>query len=277
MKPASRVAQAVSLALAAQFAQAQPNAARVVSLQPSLTEAVCALGECARLVGVDRHSNWPLAVDALPRVGSFSDANVEAIVALRPDLVLINSRSRAAERLRALGLRVLVLDTRTLDDVHGNLEQIAQAFGRPGAGEALWRDIQARLARVRAQVPAGWRGRRVYMELHDGRAAASQESFIGETLALLGLSSAVPAGMGAFPKLTPEYVLRADPDVLITPGASLRPPAERPGWRALRAIREQRVCALNAQQAELVMRAGPRIDEAASYIVDCLRALPPPS
>ena len=80
---------------------------RIVSLLPSLTETVCELGACSRLVGTDRHSNWPASVRALPRLGGLEDAQIERIVALKPDLVLLAVSARAADRLRALGLQHL--------------------------------------------------------------------------------------------------------------------------------------------------------------------------
>jgi hypothetical protein len=80
-------------------------ARRIVSLMPSLTETVCALDACDRLVGIARHANWPVAVQRLPQVGGIDDANIERIVALKPDLVLLRPRSRAAEPLERLGIR----------------------------------------------------------------------------------------------------------------------------------------------------------------------------
>ena len=73
---------------------------RIVSLLPSLTETVCALGACPRLVGLDRYSNWPESLKALPRVGGGLDPNIESIVALKPDLVLAAGSTRGVERLR---------------------------------------------------------------------------------------------------------------------------------------------------------------------------------
>ena len=75
---------------------------RIVTLSPSLTEAVCALGRCAALVGTDRYSSWPERVHTLPRVGGLQDAQIENIALLRPDLVLLGPRSRAGERLQSL-------------------------------------------------------------------------------------------------------------------------------------------------------------------------------
>ncbi|WP_313314533.1 helical backbone metal receptor [Pulveribacter sp.] len=265
-------------AASSMWSTAAPGAApapAIVALQPSLTEAVCVLGACERLLGIDRYSDWPERVRALPRVGGLADADVEAIVALRPDLVLLGPRSRAAERLQSLGLQVLVLEAKSHADIRANLEIVARAVGRPGAGEAQWQRIDARLQALRAQLPPAWRGRRVYLELHGGKAAASEESFIGETLARLGLANVVPARLGPFPKVSPEFVLRADPDVLIV-AATSPAPATRPGWHAMRAVREQRVCVLPAAQLDVLLRAGPRIDEAAQQILHCLQALPSP-
>eukprot|EP01036_Dinobryon_divergens_P049404 gene49404-66193_t len=102
---------------------------RIVSLLPSLTETVCELGHCQRLVGVDRYSNWPASVQQLPRVGGGIDPNIEAIVALKPDLVLMAESSRAAERLQALGLKVLMLEPKTHEQVQVVIAKVAQALG----------------------------------------------------------------------------------------------------------------------------------------------------
>ena len=90
---------------------------RIASLLPSLTESVCALGECQRIVGVDRFSNWPDSVKKLPQLGGYVDPSIEDIVALKPDLVLLSNSTRASERLEALGLTVLALEPKTHADV----------------------------------------------------------------------------------------------------------------------------------------------------------------
>ncbi|RYF01946.1 MAG: ABC transporter substrate-binding protein, partial [Comamonadaceae bacterium] len=90
---------------------------RIVSLLPSLTESVCELQQCHRLVGVDRYSNWPEAVGRLPRLGGGLDPNIEAIVALRPDVVLLSTSTRASDRLEALGVKVVALEPKTHADV----------------------------------------------------------------------------------------------------------------------------------------------------------------
>ena len=81
-------------------------ARRIVSLTPSLSEAVCAIGACDRLVGVDRYASWPASVLALPKVGSVDHPQVEGIVALQPDLVLLKPRSKVADQLESLGIKI---------------------------------------------------------------------------------------------------------------------------------------------------------------------------
>ncbi|RCW63116.1 ABC transporter substrate-binding protein [Pseudorhodoferax soli] len=253
---------------------APATAWRIVSLQPSLTETLCALDACDRLVGIDRYADWPASVQRLPRLGGLADADIERIVATRPDLVLLRPRNRAAERLRELGLNVLALDARSHADMRRNMETVAQAIGRPGAGEALWARTDARLEALRGQLPAHWQGKRVYFELHGGVAAAGEASFIGETLARLGLRNVVPAQLGAFPKLGPEYALRADPDLLIVHDMPGAPPLQaRPGWHAMRAVREGRACRIAEPRFDVLVRPGPRLDEAAQHILACLAAV----
>lgn len=123
-QPPSQAAQAIQPAQSVQLTDdrgrtitlAQPPR-RIVSLLPSLTESVCALGQCARLVGVDRYSNWPDSIANLPRVGGGLDPSIEAVVALRPDVVLMATSSRGAARLEALGVTVVALEPKTHADV----------------------------------------------------------------------------------------------------------------------------------------------------------------
>ena len=98
---------------------------RIVSLLPSLTETVCALKQCHKLVGLDRYSNWPESVKSVSRVGGGLDPNIESIVALRPDLVLAAGSTRGADRLQALGLNVLRLEPRNHADAQRVLRTVA--------------------------------------------------------------------------------------------------------------------------------------------------------
>lgn len=242
---------------------------RIVSLLPSLTESVCALGACDRLVGVDRYSNWPASVQALPRVGGGLDPNVEAIVALKPDLVLISKSARAGERLESLGLRVLVLEPENAAGARRVLQQLGRALGT-GDADAVWARIDAGVAAAAKSLPPRARGMRVYFEVNDGPYAASESSFIGETLARLGARNIVPGSLGPFPKLNPEFVVRADPELIMIGEREAQALARRPGWDRIGTVRAGRVCRFDSAEGDLLVRPGPRMDEAARWMARCL-------
>ena len=246
---------------------------RIVSLVPGLTESLCALGACARLVGTDRYSNWPAEVQSLPKLGGLDDAQVERIAALRPDLVLAAPSARAVQRLQALGLRVVVLHTRSHQDVRHNLLLLGAELGDPAQAQDLWRRIEQQMAEAAARVPAALRGRSVYFEVESSPYAAGPASFIGETLARLGLHNIVPAVLGPFPKLSPEFVVRAQPEVVIAEARNLRDMAQRPGWAALRALQRQQLCSYAGEHYEVLVRPGPRMGLAALQLADCLAAM----
>ncbi|MBS0427253.1 MAG: ABC transporter substrate-binding protein [Proteobacteria bacterium] len=242
---------------------------RIVSLLPSLTETVCALDACGRLVGVDRYSNWPDAVKALPQVGGGIDPNVEAIAALKPDLVLAAKSSRVSQRLEALGLKVAVLEPKNHADVQRVLNQVAQLLAASGADTA-WRAIDASVDAAAQSLPASARGTRVYFEVNAAPYAAGESSFIGETLTRLHARNIVPASMGPFPKLNPEFVVRADPALIMVSERSAQGLEQRPGWASIRAVKTGRICRFSAEQADILVRPGPRMGEAARLMAGCL-------
>lgn len=242
---------------------------RIVTLLPSLTESVCALGACERLVGIDRYSNSPASVRALPQVGGGIDPNVEAIVALRPDVVLLAKSSRVTQRLEALGLKVIALEPKNHADVRRVLDALGTVLGVDDA-QRVWRAIDASVSAAAQSVPASARDVRVYFEVNSGPYGAGESSFIGETLQRLGVRNIVPAALGPFPKLNPEFVVRADPDVIMVSARSGVGLEQRPGWSAIRAVREGRVCRFDADAADVLVRPGPRMGEAARLMAGCL-------
>ena len=252
-----------------QLALARPPQ-RIVSLLPSLTETVCALGQCQCLVGVDRYSNYPDAVRSLPQVGGGLDPNIEAIAALKPDLVLMATSTPVADRLQSLGIKVLALEPKSHADVQRALQIVGRVLEVSDA-ERVWREIETAMVAAAQAVPVKAKSMRIYFEVNSAPYAAGEASFIGETLIRLGLRNMVSASLGAFPKLNPEYVVRENPDLIMVGDRNVAGLQGRPGWQRIRAIRENRVCIFTAEQTDVLVRAGPRMAEGARLMLQCLR------
>ena len=249
-------------------------AQRIVSLLPSLTETVCVLGACSRLVGVDRYSNWPSSVQALPRMGGGIDPNIEAIIAARPDVVLLAGSTRGADRLESLGLTVVRLEPRTLADVQRVLLTVTHILGLPATESArIWLDIQSAWNAAARATPDSMRGQRVYFEVNSTPYGAGPTSFIGEIVHHLGLVNIITSDMGAFPKINPEFVVRAQPDLIMLGDSSQASLMQRPGWSRLMAVRQKRLCVFDQNASDVLVRAGPRLGDAAQLISGCLQRL----
>jgi iron complex transport system substrate-binding protein len=247
---------------------------RIVSLLPSLTETVCELGQCQRLVGVDRYSNFPASVQKLPQVGGGLDPNIEMIVALKPDVVLMATSSRAGDRLQALGIKVVALEPKRHADVQRVMLKLGQLLEVQDAAR-IWRAIDAGVSAAAQSLPASVRNVKVYFEVNQGPYAAGESSFIGETLTRLGAQNIVPAKLGPFPKLNPEYIVRANPDLIMIGQRSADGLQARPGWQSMRALREQRVCIFPPDEADMLVRPGPRMAEGARLMARCIAAKAP--
>jgi len=242
--------------------------ARIVSLLPSLTETVCALGACDRLVGVDRYSNLPEPVKTLPQMGGGLDPNVEAVVALRPDVVLIGTSSRASVRLRALGLKVVALEPKTRAAMRHTTTLLGELLQVGGAAELLAR-IDAGVQAAADRMPPAARGQRVYYEVTPAPHAAGRSTFIDELMQALGLVNIIDAELGPYPRINPELVVRLDPGLIMVSQQGAAELARRPGWAKLRALRQGRVCEFNAAERDILVRPGPRMPEAARLMADC--------
>jgi iron complex transport system substrate-binding protein len=245
---------------------------RIVSLLPSLTESVCALEQCQRLIGVDRYSNYPASVRALPTLGGGLDPNIEAIVALRPDVVLLATSSRASQRLESLGLKVVALEPKNQADVQRVLKKLGQLLAVPEAtgAQRVWRAIDAGVSAAAQSLPPKAKNLRVYFEVNRGPYAAGEASFIGETLTRLGVKNVVPAALGPFPRLNPEFVVRANPDIIMVGNGSMQGMAEYPGWSGIKAVRDRHICVFPADASDVLVRPGPRMAEAARIMAQCI-------
>ena len=245
---------------------------RIVSVLPSLTESICALDQCHRLVGVDRYSNHPASVRSLPVVGGGLDPNIEAIVALRPDVVLLAVSARVSERLESLGIKVLALESKNHADVRRVLKKLGALLEIPDAvgADRLWRVIDASVEAAAQSLSPKAKNTRVYFEVSRGPYAAGEASFIGEILTRLGVKNIIPASLGPFPRINPEFVVRANPGLIMVGSRNMQPMASYPGWSNIKAVKEQRICIYSADESDVVVRPGPRMAEAARIMAKCI-------
>jgi iron complex transport system substrate-binding protein len=250
---------------------------RIVTLLPSLTESVCELGECARLVATDSFSNWPESVQALPKAGGLEDVQIEQIVRARPDIVLLAHGPRVVDRLRSLGIVTFELEAQTYPDIARNITTLGVMLGVPERARSLNAQIEASVNRVAAEARARLAGRAplVYYEVDSGPYGAGPESFIGVELARLGARNILTPDLGPFPKLNPEYVVRANPDVILISPNEAPNLTHRPGWSQIRAVREQRVCTFGPEVRDTIVRPGPRIATGLQALADCLIRVAP--
>jgi iron complex transport system substrate-binding protein len=250
---------------------------RIISLLPSVTEIVCALGACDRLVATDRYSDTPAQVRALPKAGGLEDAEVELIVRLKPDVVLISSSQRISDRLQELGIASFALNTESKTAIGHTVTVIGEILGLSEHAALLNRQIDDAIHQITAQAKASRHGAgpTVYFEVDPAPYAAGRSSFIGELLALLGARNIVTPELGAFPKLNPEYVVRSNPDVILVSYAQKVNFAERPGWDRIRAVKEQRLCYFAPEVRYTIVRPGPRVAEGMRAIAACLESVAP--
>jgi iron complex transport system substrate-binding protein len=250
---------------------------RIVSLLPSLTESVCELGECQRLVATDSFSNWPEYVQSLPKAGGLEDVEVEQVVQAKPDVVLLAHAPRVLDRLRSLGIVTFEFDSKTYPDIAHNITTLGVLLGVADRARTLNARIEQSVADTAARAREKLAGRSplVYYEVDSGPYGAGPESFIGEELQRLGARNILTADLGPFPKLNPEYVVRANPDVILIAPREAPDLVNRPGWSEIRAVREQRICSFSPDVRDTVVRPGPRIDAGLQALADCLIRVSP--
>ncbi|QKV53566.1 ABC transporter substrate-binding protein [Comamonas antarctica] len=251
-------------ALGRELRLARP-AQRIVTIFSSNTELVAALGLVDRIVGVEEYTRFPPEVAALPRVGGRLGFSVDAVVAQRPDLVIVTPARQAAHQLvdpmERIGVPVMVLLSRSLDEVMGNVRLVAQAAGVEARGEALAGALAQRLRAVDQGLAqpghAAPRSLMITGRMGNGMLLVARPgTYTHEAMLRAGTQPALP-GIGALAQVSPEAALAADPDLLLFAGtqAGLDELVRRPGWRDMRAVRAQR--AITVSRAEFLI-PGPR-------------------
>jgi iron complex transport system substrate-binding protein len=256
---------------------------RIVSLAPSVTEVLFALGLGDRVVGVTSFCRYPPEAARLPQVGGYLDLNLEAIVGLEPDLVvLIQAHDAARARLEALGLPTIQVDQGDLDGILRSIDEIAARCGVAARGDQLVAAIRGRLDAVERRVAGLPRPRTLAVvgrEAGSGALAtvwvAGTETFYDDVIRLAGGINAAAPSLVAYPEVSREGLLHIDPDVIVDLLADLDErgvagEAAAADWQefsTLRAVRNSRVHLL---EHELTVVPGPRVAELVEQMAQAL-------
>lgn len=239
---------------------------RIVSIGPSITEFLFALGAGARVVGADDFSDEPAAAKQLEKVGGIK-VNFEKVVSLKPDLVLsVKFSDGTIEKLAGAGLLVLVVDPQSVGDVARTAILLGRAVGSDG--EAMARDIQKRVDDVRSKMSAAATRPRVYHEIDASDPikifTVGPGSYIHDLIEIAGGQNIAARATSAYPQLSAEEILRSDPEIIVLDASdySAKPDqvAGRTGWSQVSAVKNKRIVTI---AANLINRPGPRVGEAA--------------
>src|SRR5437660_7057149 len=239
---------------------------RLVSIGPSLTAFLFALGAGPRVVGVDDFSDEPAEAATREHVGGIK-VNFEKVVALKPDLVFsVKFSDGTIEKLQAASLNVLVVDPQSVSDVAKTATLLGKAVGADG--EALARSIQQRVDAVKTKTATVATRPRVYHEIDASDPAkiftVGPGSYIDDLIKIAGGVNVAANATTAYPQLSAEQIVKADPEVIVLAAdpyaAKPADVAARSGWSAISAVRNGRIGTI---EPNLINRPGPRVGEAA--------------
>jgi iron complex transport system substrate-binding protein len=243
---------------------------RIVSLVPSATEIIFALGAEEQLVGVTDYCNYPEAARRKPSVGGMVAPSLETIVALRPDLVIVTdegTREDTFAQLRRLGIPVFLIRAHRLDDVMTVIARLAILTGTEAAARGIVSEMERRVAAVRAAVSMRPRPRVLYVVWPDPLIVPGREALVTELLHLAGGESITGRDRDMYPRFSLETAIARNPDVIIvaTHGAGTGP-ASREKFERFTSVAAVKSGRIHAADGDLLHRYGPRI-------VDGLEAL----
>jgi iron complex transport system substrate-binding protein len=239
---------------------------RVVSLAPSITEIVFALGKGERLKGVTQHCDFPVEAQALPRVGSYVHLDLERIVALKPDLCIATRDGNPQDvvtRLEALKIPVYVVNPKNLETVLDTLLEIGRLLNASQSADNLASDLRARIERVKSRVARAEQRPRVFFQIGIVPiVSAGSSTFIDELITTAGGHN-LAEGPSSYPRFSREQVLALQPEVIIitsmTRGQAFEPvKAEWSQWDNLPAVRNQHIFIVDSN---LFDRPTPRLIE----------------
>jgi iron complex transport system substrate-binding protein len=260
-------ANAAMLCCAPAIASAHEPLPRIVSLMPSLTEDLFAIGAGPQVVGVSDFTDYPRAAAALPTVATFTSIDAERIARLHPNLVVgIPAQLALVGDLRRMGLRVELLRDDSFDDLFAAIARLGALSEHASQATALCARLRARTAALVSRVPRGPRPR-VFVVLNIAPIfTVGDGSYIAHLIALAGGTNAAGDLAEAYPRYSAEALVARQPDAIVADRMSgLANVLGTPPWNGLRAVRDGRVSILD--DADILERPGPRYNEGLAWLI----------
>ncbi|KAB8145657.1 ABC transporter substrate-binding protein [Chloroflexia bacterium SDU3-3] len=250
---------------------------RIISLAPSNTEILFAVGAGPQVVGVTQFCNYPAEATKLPQVGGFSakTISVETIVSLKPDVVFAGdeSQQQVIEALEQVKIPVVAVKASTLDEVYQNIALVGQATGHSADAATVVADMQAKAAGVVAKLKDVDAKPKVFYQVYDEPLmTAGPRTFIGQLVELAGGQNIFADAQDDYPQISAEEVVSRNPEVVLGPESSsstltVEQITQRPGWQNIAAVKDGRVVLVND---DIVSRPGPRLVDALEAIAKAL-------
>lgn len=255
------------------YAQAQD---RIVSLAPSFTEILYALGMDRQIVGTTTFCDYPPQAQKTKKVGDMLNPNLEQIILLKPDLVVCGAwKWTVPEKLRKVGINVLeIKDAENLQDSLNRVRLIGEKVGRKDAAEKIVSEMQSRMKAIRERVPSG-PPVKVFIELDAGQWTVGGTSYLNDVFTLIGLQNIFHDRDDPYLMVTMESILSRDPDLIVSLNRLKNEYTESPAWQASRAVREGRIIDRAAMDWNAITHQSPRLVDGIEQLEKLVRGLVP--
>jgi iron complex transport system substrate-binding protein len=241
---------------------------RIISIAPSNTEILFALGLEDKIVGITNYCNFPEETKNIEKIGETFPLNLEKIVSLKPDLILAYAgQLNEIPRLRELGLKVIVIEPLNLQETLKSIQMVATIGGIPEKGNILVENLSQRIDQIKTEVSnlEITKKPKVFIGgIYETIWTPGEGTLFNELISLAGGIN-IAAGFSGWAKISPEFIVKEDPDIIIIPIGAMNPGDElkikeniyqRPGWSNLSAVKTQKIFIVNE---DLFFRPGPRL------------------
>ena len=268
----SRLAAAAALCLCALAIASAANAAasmRIVSLAPSVTETLFALGAGPEVVGVSQYCDYPPQVRELPRVGSFLTPNLEAIIALRPTLVVgleLSSDVRQIRALNSMGYPVLLVSDDSLQEIENSIEKVGARIDRQDDAQRLVAQIQSQIAAVQQRLAHVKPLSALMLVGHQPIVAVGPGTYLDELMRIARAENIAAAAGEQWPHLSMEFIIAMRPEVILDGAMGSDPASSNDFWQrypTIPAVRDHRVY---GYAEDPMLHAGPRVGQSLEII-----------